>query len=160
VYEAQVASGLAGDFCLVSVANDQLLLTTTSQEFVERVRWSDDIAVSWRSHDDPRSPVTMSPDVRFGRPSIKGISTDVIWEHEYAGEDLGEIAMAFDLDLDDVRWALSYEYSAHAKAGDRRRRTSRRQTSPSRQGSVLLRRRRPRTRQVARTSAQRRYVPR
>jgi uncharacterized protein (DUF433 family) len=116
VYKAQVESGLAGDFCLVAVANDQLLLTTASQEFVERVRWVDDIAISWRPHDDPNSSVVMTPDVRFGKPSVNGISTDVIWEHEQAGEDNQEIAIAFDLDVDDVRWALAYEYSVRAKA--------------------------------------------
>ncbi len=116
VFKAQVDSGLDGDFCLVSVANDQLVLTTASQEFVERVKWADDIAVAWRPHDDPRSPVVMSPDVRFGRPAVSGISTDVIWEHEQSGEDVEEIADAFDLAVDDVRWALSYEYSVRAKA--------------------------------------------
>jgi uncharacterized protein (DUF433 family) len=116
VYQAQVDSGLAGDFCLVSMVGSQLLLTTPSQEFVERVRWNDDIAVAWRPHDDPNSPVVMSPDIRFGRPSIGGISTDVIWEHDEAGESVDEIAEAFGLTLDDVRWALSYEYSLRSKA--------------------------------------------
>jgi uncharacterized protein (DUF433 family) len=116
VYKAQVDSNLDGDFCLVSVANDQLVLTTASQEFVERVRWANDIAVAWRPHDDRRSPVLMTPDIRFGRPAVSGISTDVIWEHEQSGEDINEIAEAFGLDLDDVRWALSYEYSVRAKA--------------------------------------------
>ena len=56
----------------------------------------------------------MTPDVRFGRPSIKGISTDVVREHDEAGEDVAEIAEAFGLTLDDVRWALAYENSARA----------------------------------------------
>jgi len=116
VYKAQLDSNLDSDFFLVSVSNNQLVLTTPSQEFVERVRWADDIAVGWRPHDDPHSPVVMTPDVRFGRPAVSGISTDVIWEHEQAGEDPNEIAEAFDLDLDDVHWALSYEYSVRAKA--------------------------------------------
>jgi uncharacterized protein (DUF433 family) len=58
----------------------------------------------------------MSPEVRFGRPAIKGISTDAIAEHEAAGEDLDEIAEAFGLSLDEVRWALAYETSARAAA--------------------------------------------
>jgi uncharacterized protein (DUF433 family) len=56
----------------------------------------------------------MRPDVRFGKPAIKGISTGVLWEHVVAGEDLTEVAEAFGLDLDDVRWALAYETSARA----------------------------------------------
>jgi uncharacterized protein (DUF433 family) len=116
VYQAQVDSKLGSDFCLVAVANDQLVLTTPSQEFVDRVSWQDDIAVGWRPHDDPNSPILMTPDVRFGQPSIGGISTDVIWEHEQAGEATDEIAEAFDLSLDNVRWALAYEYSVHSKS--------------------------------------------
>lgn len=54
----------------------------------------------------------MSPEVRFGRPAIKGISTDVIAEHLAAGEDYDEIADAFGLTVNDVRWALAYETSA------------------------------------------------
>jgi uncharacterized protein (DUF433 family) len=69
------------------------------------------VAAGWRPHDDPQSPVLMTPDVRFGRPAIKGISTDVLWEHDLAGEDVGEIADTFEPTVDDVRWALSYENS-------------------------------------------------
>jgi uncharacterized protein (DUF433 family) len=115
VLEAQVATKLGADFCLVAFANDQLILTTPSQEFVERVRWKDDIAVGWRPHDDPNSSVVMAPEVRFGRPAVSGISTDVIWEHIQAGEETSEIAAAFGLTPDDVQWALAYEISARAK---------------------------------------------
>jgi uncharacterized protein (DUF433 family) len=112
--EVQRDARLDPDLCLVAVANDQLLLTPVAEAFVRRVEWAEDIAVSWRPHDDPQSPVRMAPDVRFGRPAIKGISTEALWEHVESGEDLAEVAEAFDLDLDDVRWALAYETSARA----------------------------------------------
>jgi len=41
-------------------------------------------------------------------------STEVLWEHDEAGEDTDEIAAAFDLEPEDVRWALAYENSARA----------------------------------------------
>ena len=116
VLEAQEQAHLGADFCLVAVASGQLILTPPSQDFVERVTWSDDIAAGWRPHDDPQSPVLMTPDIRFGRPAIKGISTDVLWEHDMAGEDVDEIADTFDLTADDVRWALSYENSVRAES--------------------------------------------
>jgi uncharacterized protein (DUF433 family) len=56
----------------------------------------------------------MRPDSRFGRPSVKGISTEAIWEHSEAGETVDHIASEFDLADDDVRWALAYEISARA----------------------------------------------
>lgn len=112
--EVQEEAGLDAELCLVAVANNQLLLTPVAESFVQRVEWAEDIAVSWRPHDDPLSPVRMAPDVRFGKPAIKGISTEALWEHVESGEDLAEVAEAFDLDVDDVRWALAYETSARA----------------------------------------------
>ena len=56
----------------------------------------------------------MTPDVRFGKPAIGGISTDVLWEHDQAGAAVDEIADDIDLTVDDVRWALAYENSARA----------------------------------------------
>jgi uncharacterized protein (DUF433 family) len=112
--EVQRDAGLDADLCLVAVANNQLLLTPAAESFVRRVEWAEDIAVSWRPHDDPRSPVRMAPNVRFGKPAIKGISTEVLWEHVKAGEDLPEVAAAFGLNVGDVHWALAYETSARA----------------------------------------------
>ena len=112
--EVQEEAGLDAELFLVAIANNQLLLTPVAESFVQRVEWAEDIAVSWRPHDDPLSPVRMAPDVRFGKPAIKGISTEALWEHVESGEDLSEVAEAFDLDVDDVRWALAYETSVRA----------------------------------------------
>lgn len=119
VLEAQDMSGLDADYCLVATVRGQLILgqlilTPASEAFVQRVSWEGDLAAGWRPHDDPHSPVLMAPDVRFGRPAIKGVSTDVLWEHDQAGEDVEEIAEAFGLTSDDVRWALAYETSVRA----------------------------------------------
>lgn len=114
VLEAQDEAGLSADFCLVAAVRGQTILTPPSASFLERVEWEGDTATGWKPHDDPRSPVLMAPDVRFGKPAIKGISTGVLWEHAEAGEDDDEIAEAFDVTLDDVRWALAYETSVRA----------------------------------------------
>jgi uncharacterized protein (DUF433 family) len=63
-----------------------------------------------------RVPVRMSPDVRFGRPAVHGISTEALWEHEQAGESVEEISAEFGLPPESVRWALAYETSARARA--------------------------------------------
>jgi len=114
--EAQNASGLDPDFCLVAVASDQLILTPPSQSFIERVTWDADVAVAWRPHTENDSPVRIAPTQRFGKPQVNGISTEVLWEHVEAGEDEHEVAEAFGLELGDVRWALSYELSMHSRA--------------------------------------------
>jgi uncharacterized protein (DUF433 family) len=114
VVEAQEASGLDADFWLVASASGQLILTTPSEEFFERVEWEGDLAAGWRPHDDPKSPVRIEPDVRFGRPNVKGISTEVLWEQVEAGADEDEVAQAFGLAVDDVRWAMAFELSLRA----------------------------------------------
>ena len=114
--ELQEQTHLDADYCLVTVANGQLVLTPAVQSFVERVEWADDVAVGWRPHDDPASPVRMSPSVRFGRPAIRGVSTEVLWEQVEAGSSADEVAESFDLRPADVRWAYGYE-SAVARTG-------------------------------------------
>ena len=114
VLEAQEASGLDAEYCLVAVTRNQLILTPPAAAFVERVTWDHDVAVSWRPHDDPASPVRMTPNVRFGLPNVKGIRTEVLWEHVDAGEDIDEVAKAFNLRRSDVGWALAYEIPLRA----------------------------------------------
>jgi uncharacterized protein (DUF433 family) len=114
VREAQDEAGLDAEYCLVAEARGQLVLTGPSELFVQRVGWAEGIAESWRPHEDPRSPISMRPGLRFGRPAIQGISTEVLWEHAEAGEDLGEVAEVFGLSVGAVRWALAYETTTRA----------------------------------------------
>ena len=115
VWDAQEEASLEAEFCLVAEVRGQLVLTPASEAFFGRVSWMDEVAVAWRPADNPDSPVRIDPESRFGRPSIKGISTEVLWEHAESGASLEEIADAFDLDVAEVRWAVSYE-SAPAAA--------------------------------------------
>jgi len=114
VYDAQTAAHLGVEFYLVSVINDQTLLTAPGEAFARRVEWDGDMVVAYRPDPNPRSPVRIEPDVRFGKPAVKGISTEVIWEQDDAGEDVETIAEIYQLDVADVRWALSYENAQHA----------------------------------------------
>jgi uncharacterized protein (DUF433 family) len=115
VYEAQERSRLDPVFWIVSNAGGQLLLLPPGDEFYRRVTWSPTgIAAAWRPADNEQSTVVINPEQRFGKPSVAGISTEVLWEHASAGEDEAEIAASFDLSLTDVRWALSYETARRA----------------------------------------------
>jgi len=114
VMEAQEEAQLDPEFCLVATVRGQLLLTPAADAFLKRVTWEDDVAAAFRPHDDPRSPVRIEPDTRFGRPAVRGISTDALWEHAQAGENADEIAGEFGIAPADVRWALAYETSARA----------------------------------------------
>ncbi len=56
----------------------------------------------------------VDPEVRFGRPAVGGISTEILWEQVESGADVHELSEAFDLDASDVQWALAYEHSHRA----------------------------------------------
>lgn len=119
VLEAQEQAGLPGDLWLVTVAGGQLLLTPPSESFLRRARWEGEVATGWRPHEDQDSVVLIDPTVRFGRPAVGGISTEVIWEHSEDGEDDDEIAEVYGLTPRDVAWALAYEKPRRAKARQR-----------------------------------------
>jgi uncharacterized protein (DUF433 family) len=114
VAQAQEDADLDAGLCLVAVVRNQFVLTPAADSFYRRVTWEGDVAAAWRPHDDPQSPVLMEPGMRAGRPAVKGISTEALWEHEQAGEAVTDIAADFDLDEEDVLWALAYETSARA----------------------------------------------
>jgi uncharacterized protein (DUF433 family) len=114
--DLQNRSHLDPDFCLVAIANGQAVLTAPSEEFFERVDWAGDEPSAWRPHDDPDSPVRIDPRVRFGRPAVGGISTEAISDELDSGASAEEVAEDFNLGLDAVRWAHSYELARRAVA--------------------------------------------
>jgi uncharacterized protein (DUF433 family) len=113
---AQDAAGLDPEFCLVAEVRGQYVLTSPADSYLRRVTWEGNTAAEWRPHADPLSPVRMNPNVRFGRPAVRGVGTEALWEHEQAGESVEEIAGEFDVPPDSVLWALAYETSAKARA--------------------------------------------
>jgi uncharacterized protein (DUF433 family) len=58
--------------------------------------------------------VRIDPELRFGKPSVSGVATEVIWEHDQDGASVEEIADDFSLRVDDVGWALAYEFAQRA----------------------------------------------
>jgi uncharacterized protein (DUF433 family) len=114
--DLQNRSQLDPDFCLVATANDQVVLTAPGEEFFERVTWSGNEPAAWRPHEDTESPVRINPLVRFGQPSVGGISTEAIAGELSHGGSFEEVAADFDLNVEAVRWAFSYELSQRAAA--------------------------------------------
>lgn len=114
VIEAQETAKVDADLALVAVVSNQYILTPPAQEFFERVTWGDDIAVQWRPDGRDGSPVVIDPDVRFGAPSVGGISTTILREQDLTGETEEDLAETYGLTLNQVRWALSYEMANEA----------------------------------------------
>lgn len=110
--EAQIASNLPPGYWLYAPTDGQLVMPLyAAQEFLDRVAFEHDEAVLWRPAG-PHSPVVIDPDTRFGRPSVRGISTSVLKEYSDDGYDYDEIAEEFSLGVRDVELAVAYELQA------------------------------------------------
>jgi len=112
--DVQNRSNLDPDFCLVAIANGQEVVTGRGEDFFKRVDWQGDDPSAWRPHDNPASPVRVSPLVRFGRAAVGGISTEAIAGELDGGASAQEVADDFGLDMDSVCWAHSYELAQRA----------------------------------------------
>ncbi len=143
--DLQGRSQLDPEFCLVAVANGQIVLTARGEEFFARVDWSGDQPAAWRPHEDPGSPVLVNPLVRFGVPAVGGISTEAIADELDGGASGEEVAEDFGLDMDAVRWPRVTGC-----------RSTQRHEPAHGPGPHPRRRRRPRTRQDPRRPPQRR----
>ncbi len=106
VFAAQEAADLDPYWRLV---DEQLVLTFPGQAFMDKVTWDGDLAVGWCPSSEPASTVVVRPDVRFGRPSVSGVSTQAIFEYAEEGASREEISEEFGLKPADVRWALAFE---------------------------------------------------
>ena len=113
VQKVQNEVGLSQDLWIVVAGRtDQLVLTPTMTEFIEKVEFSDAgfqpvIAIRPRGKS---SPVMIQPDHAFGSPNVRGIRTEALVELVDAGEDLDDVATDFGLTPQELRAALAYEW--------------------------------------------------
>jgi uncharacterized protein (DUF433 family) len=107
LFSAQSQAQLEDDFWLV--ANAQGVITTPGREYLEQITWDGPIAGAYRPSSNPESSVVVNPLVRFGRPSVAGVSTSAIASEVTGGASPEEVAADFGIDVADVRWALEFE---------------------------------------------------
>jgi uncharacterized protein (DUF433 family) len=118
VLEVQEKTDLPSAIAIVIRSGQQILLADDASRFLRKVEFQppDDGEVT-RVHPAGRaSPVVIDPLVRFGRPSVQGVSTERLWELSDAGESFEQIADGYDLPEDVVRAAISYEEQLRALA--------------------------------------------
>lgn len=114
VIAAQKQADLRPEFALVAEVSGQFVLTGPADAFLRRVTWTDERPAAWRPDERADSPVVVDPDIRFGSPSVRGVSTAALWEQLQAGEDEADLASTFGLTVAQVRWAVSFEMADHA----------------------------------------------
>jgi uncharacterized protein (DUF433 family) len=111
VLEVQERNELPAPIAIVIRSGQQVLLADDANRFLRKVEFDPpeqgDVR---RLHPaGPASPVVIDPLVRFGRPSVAGVSTERLWELFDAGESIDEIAEGYDMTAEQVRGAVAYE---------------------------------------------------
>ena len=91
-----------------------LTLSTEATRFVRKVEFDPQDGAEagdvLRLHPAGKaSPVVIDPLVRFGRPTVKGVATERLWELHDAGETVDQIASSYQMAQELVRAAVAYE---------------------------------------------------
>jgi uncharacterized protein (DUF433 family) len=111
VLEVQERDGLPTQIAIVVRSGQEILLVDAAKQFFKKVEFDpgEHGAIRRLFPAGPASPVVIDPLVRFGRPSVSGVSTERLWELADADETIDEIARGYDLPMEDVRAAVAYE---------------------------------------------------
>lgn len=119
VKQLQDEIGLPQDlWVVVAGRSDQLVLTPTMTEFMDRVEFDavgqqSAIAIRPRGRD---SAVVIKPDQASASPNVRGVRTEVLAELVNAGEEIDDVANDFGLNVQELRDALSYEWELQPSA--------------------------------------------
>jgi len=113
VLAAQEESDLPASIAIVVRTGQTVMLTEPAERFFRKVEFTsadggESVAARLRPAG-PTSPVVIDPRFSFGRPTVQGVATERLWELHDAGEEPDDIALAYDLALEDVRAAVAYE---------------------------------------------------
>lgn len=113
VLAVQEEVGLSPELRIVRVdRNEQLLLTPPAEAFLEKVEFDHQgSGAAERLYPHGRDArVALDPDIGFGEPTVaERVRTDVLAELVAAGESLASVAKAYELPVEDVQAAVSYE---------------------------------------------------
>lgn len=110
VLQVQERNEIPSAIAIVIRSGRQILLAEDASRFFKKVEFdAGGDAVRQLRPAGPASPVVIDPLVRFGRPSVEGVSTERLWELFDAGETIEEISDGYDMRDDLVRAAVAYE---------------------------------------------------
>lgn len=111
VLEVQERHDLPTPIAIVIRSGQQILLADAAKQFFRKVEFdpAEHAEIRRLRPAGPASPVVIDPLVRFGRPSVSGVSTDRLWELADAGKTIDAIANGCDLPDEEIRAAVVYE---------------------------------------------------
>ena len=105
----QRQNDLPQPLAIVVPSGQTILLADEAERFFRKVEFDSQETASRLRPAGRASSVVIDPLVRFGRPSVRGVSTDRLWELYDAGEPLKVISEGYDLPEHEVRAAVAYE---------------------------------------------------
>ncbi len=95
---------------LVTVRNNQLILTPQAERFVSSVDFHATEGIVERVHPAPDlKEVAMDPLRQFGEPVVRSVRTDIIAEQMRAGDSMEMIAELYELSSIQVEAAVRFE---------------------------------------------------
>jgi len=111
VWEVQQREGLNPAIAIVVRTGQMVALAAEADRFVKKVEFNPEgiCEVERIRPAGIASPVVMDPLIRFGQPSVDGVSTERLWELHDAGEILADIACSYELEESRVRAGVAYE---------------------------------------------------
>ena len=118
VLKIQQRNDLPAQIAIVLSSGQTILLADGAKRFFTKVEFSarEDGDVRILRPAGPTWPVVIDPLVSFGRPSVRGVATERLWELCDAGESVEEVAAGYDLDRSLVEAAVAYEEQQRALA--------------------------------------------
>lgn len=115
VLRIQEETRLDPSLAIVIRSGQELILAREVESYLQKVEFADDVVARIRPAGRT-SPVVIDPDRSFGRPSIRGVSTERIAELYRGGDSAEFLAEVYELPLGDVNAAIAYETQLAATA--------------------------------------------
>jgi uncharacterized protein (DUF433 family) len=116
VLRIQEDADLDSSLAVVIRSGQELILAPEVESYLQKVEWGADDIVARLRPAGLTSPVAIDPDFAFGRPSIRGVTTERIAELYRSGDSTDFLAEAYELPIEDVRAAIAYEVQLAATA--------------------------------------------
>lgn len=111
VLDVQERNDLPPPIAMVVSSGRTISLAEEANRFMKKVEFATSAAgsVLCLRPAGSASPVVIDPLIGFGRPTVKGVATERLWELHDAGETVAEIADGYEIDAEFVRAAIAYE---------------------------------------------------
>jgi len=115
VLRIQEETDLDSSLAIVIRSGQEFILAPEVESYLQKVEFADDVVARLRPAGKT-SPVVIDPEFSFGRPSIRGVTTERIAELYRSGDSPEFLAEVYELPAEHIRAAVAYETQLAATA--------------------------------------------